>query len=120
MQDYWFPFYPSRYKSDTMHLTAEQDGIYRRLIDHYMETKQPLPDNDIALSRIAGVDSECFEHASSIIRAFFKHGDGVLYSVKCDDILEEQHRRNSKRSKIASKAAKKRWSQVAENKKKNA
>ena len=42
----WFPWYPERYKNKTLHLTVEQGGIYRRLIDHYMETRQPLPDND--------------------------------------------------------------------------
>ncbi len=58
----WYPWHYRRYKEKTLHLTAEQDGIYRRLTDCYMETRKPLPDNDLALARIAGVDIDCFKH----------------------------------------------------------
>lgn len=99
VKDYWFPWYPTRYKADTMHLTALQDGIYRRLIDHYMETKCPLPDNDGALARIAGVTAAEFAENSSVIRAFFtpaasaKGGKLQLYLKKCDAILKDQEER---------------------------
>lgn len=106
----WYPFYPALFRADTMHLTAEQDGIYRRLIDHYMETGHPLPDNDTALARIAGVSAECFMHASSIVRAFFKHkNDGYLYHKRCEMILNQQNTMQKTRSEIAKKAAEKRW-----------
>jgi uncharacterized protein YdaU (DUF1376 family) len=106
----WFPWYPERYKNKTLHLTAEQDGIYRRLIDHYMETRQPLPDNDYALARISGVDIECFKHASSIIRAFFKEGKGGYLSHEtCNQLLDEPDNQAKFRSERAEKAANKRW-----------
>jgi uncharacterized protein YdaU (DUF1376 family) len=106
----WFPWYPERYKNKTLHLTAEQDGIYRRLIDHYMETRQPLPDNNHALARISGVSGECFEHASSIIRAFFKQEKGGLLSHEtCNQLLDEQDNQAKFRSERAEKAANKRW-----------
>lgn len=92
----WYPFNPSRYRADTMHLTAEQDGIYRRLIDHYMETELPLPDNDLALARIAGVDESCFKQHSSTIKAFFKQENGKLRHKKCDLNLEEMNLRYKK------------------------
>lgn len=101
----WYPFYPALYRLHTMHLTAEQDGIYRRLIDHYMETRQPLPDSDFALARIAGVDLSCFKHASSILRAFFRQNNGVLNHDKCDEILDEQDARSKFYAKRAKKAA---------------
>jgi uncharacterized protein YdaU (DUF1376 family) len=88
-----------------MHLTAEQDGIYRRLIDYYMESRQPLPDNDFALARIAGVDNDCFKHASSILRAFFEQRDGVLNHKKCDELLDEQDSKSKFYAKRAKKAA---------------
>lgn len=101
----WYPFYPALYRAHTMHLTAEQDGIYRRLIDYYMESRQPLPDNDFALARIAGVDSDCFKHASSILRAFFEQKDGVLNHKKCDELLDEQDSKSKFYAKRAKKAA---------------
>lgn len=114
MSDFWYPFYPAVFKADTMHLTAEQDGIYRRLIDHYMETRLPLPDNDAALARISGVSHECFKHASSILRAFFKQKNGMLHHKFCDGLLDNQDKRARKRSQIAQKAANKRWKQNQE------
>lgn len=118
--EYWYPWYPTIFKSNTLHLTPEQDGLYRRLIDHYMESREPLPDNDHALARICGVDIECFKHASSILRAFFKQDGGLLKHDFCNRMLDDQDKRSHKRTLIAEKAAKKRWSQVAENKKQNA
>lgn len=106
----WYPWYPALYRADTLHLTAEQDGIYRRLIDHYMETRMPLPDNDLALARIASVTPECFKNASSILRAFFVHGDdGKLHHKRCNSELDSQDSKSKKYTQRASHAANKRW-----------
>lgn len=115
MGDFWYPFYPSRFKSATRHLTAEQDGIYRRLIDEYMETREPLPDNDIALARIAGVNKNKWLDAARIIRAYFTHKNGMLYHDYCDQMLDIQDKKAQRRSASAEKAAKKRWSKVKQN-----
>jgi len=113
-EDYWYPFYPTRYQRDTMHLTAEQDGVYRRLIDHYMLTKQPLPDNNTALSRIAGVDAT--SNAISMLRAFFEDkGDGFLYHKTCEKLLKEQSSRKMLSKKRAKNAAEKRWGKQKDN-----
>lgn len=105
----WYPWYFKTYKSNTRHLTAEQDGIYRRLLDEYMETREPLPDDDVALSRIAGVNEIKWLDASSIVRAFFKHKNGLLFHDFCDNQLDIQDKKSKRRSLIAEKAAKKRW-----------
>ena len=88
---YWFPWYPSRFKSETMHLKAVEDGIYRRLIDHYMETGKPLPNSPGALARIAGVSLNEFRRASAAVLAFFDVGDdGALHQGRCDKVLQGQ------------------------------
>lgn len=94
LSEYWFPFYPARYKADTMHLTVTQDGIFRRLIDHYMETKIPLPDNDTALARAAGISPDEFAPHAAVIRAFFTLSTGKLLLKKCDGILADQAKRS--------------------------
>jgi uncharacterized protein YdaU (DUF1376 family) len=101
----WFEWHPLRYRVKTRHLTAEQDGIYRRLIDEYMETRQPLPDNDFALAAIARVPNDCFSSASSIIRAFFKPRGGFLYNETCDELLDDQDQSAKFRSERARKGA---------------
>lgn len=109
MLDYWYPWYPAIFKSDTAHLTAEQDGIYRRLIDHYMETRQPLPDNDHALARLSGVTFECFSPSSNIIRSFFKLKAGKLNHGFCNQQLDVQDNKRKIRSENGKNAAEKRW-----------
>lgn len=102
--DYWFPWYPLKMKADTMHLSALQDGIYRRLIDHYMETQEALPNNNDALARIAGVPVDMFvDNSVDILKLFRKRKDGRLYLKRCEEILRDQ----KKRSKIYRKNGKK-------------
>lgn len=116
MKDYWFPWTPSHFKADTMHLSALQDGIYRRLIDHYMETKLGLPDNDQALARIAGVDLDTFVDNSGDIRAFFKADkNGRLSHKKCDSILKDQNKRSKINSKNGKKGGKKSSRKIIKN-----
>jgi len=109
MSKEWFPWYPARYRADTMHLTAEQDGIYRRLIDHYMETGLPLMDNDVALARIAGVMADVWAGACPAIRVFFQSRDGKLFSKKCDEILRDQEGRKEANASKALNGANSRW-----------
>lgn len=109
LKDYWFPWYPSRFKSKTMHLTTHQECLYRRLIDHYMETRQALPDNDLALARICGVSGADFFENSDVIRGFFQPKRGLLFNLTCERILKEQNGAHHARSQSASKAAKIKW-----------
>ena len=107
MSEYWYPFFPSEYKKATRHLTAEQDGIYRRLIDEYMETREPLPDDDIALARIAGVNENKWLDAKRIVIAFFTHTNGTISHEFCDQQLDIQDKRAKRRTERAEKEAKK-------------
>lgn len=111
MTDYWFPWYPALYRLKTLHLTAEQDGIYRRLIDHYMESAQPLPDNISSISRIAGVQSD--SDAIRIVLAYFTHESGVGYRHHtCDSVLADMYERHVRRHGAAKAAADARWKKI--------
>lgn len=106
MLDFWYPWYPSVYQTNTMHLTAEQDGIYRRLIDYYMQSNAPLPENMTAIARIAGTTLDCLEHAWGILGAFFEYRPGIGYTHKmCDRVLIDMNQRREKRVAKASHAA---------------
>lgn len=108
--NFWYPWYPAAFRADTMHLSAEQDGIYRRLLDHYMETRQPLPDNDAALARIAGITLDSYSHHLAIAKAFFTPtGDGFLRHKRCDAELDKQDGKTSSHSERGKKGAQKRW-----------
>ncbi len=106
----WYPWFFNLYKADTMHLDPYQDGCYRRLIDHYMETRQPLPDNDYALARIIG-DSHpnWVANGVAMVRPFFIAKNGFLYHKKCDEVLADQDSRTRKLSESGKAGARKRW-----------
>ena len=102
----WYPWYFTLYEQDTMHLNPYQDGCYRRLIDHYMKTRAPLPDSDHALARIIG---DSFENwialASETIRPFFKQKSGKLFHNRCDRELSYQDSQTKRLSESGKKGA---------------
>lgn len=108
--DYWFPWYPARFKKKTLHLTLIQRAIYRELIDFYMETRSPLPDSDIALARIIGISVDEFSPHSGIIREYFKvKKQGkitTLFHPTCEGLLREQEERAEIRKNRAKKGGK--------------
>lgn len=107
----WYPFYFRQHRSETMHLDPYQEGCYRRLIDHYMETRQPIPDNDHALARIVGDSyANWVANGGAIVRPFFKSKNCLLHHQKCDEILQKQERSIKKLSESGKKGAEKRWS----------
>lgn len=112
----WFPWYFIIYKADTMHLNPYQDGCYRRLIDHYMESRQSLIDSDVALARIVG-DSEAnwVAMASPIVRPFFHAKNGRLFNKRCELLLAEQDRLSKKLSESGKNGANKRWNKNNDN-----
>ena len=106
----WYPRYPSLWRAKTMHLNPFQEGCYLRLIDEYMETRQPLQDNDGALARIIGISiEEWLKDASGIVRAFFTPRKGLLFQDRCDIILRKQDERSRKQSEKSKKGAEARW-----------
>jgi uncharacterized protein YdaU (DUF1376 family) len=111
----WYPRYPSLWRAKTMHLTPFQEGCYLRLVDEYMETRQPLQDNDAALARIIGISvEEWLRDASGIVRAFFIPRKGMLFQDRCDIILREQDDRSRKQSEKSKKGAEARWHKINE------
>lgn len=109
----WYPWYFTIYKMDTLHLTPYQDGCYRRMIDYYMETRSPIPDNDFAIARICGDSHPNWEAmGGAIAKAFFKSKNGLLYSKRCEQILENQDKTIKKLSESGKKGAEKRWSKI--------
>ena len=107
--DFWFHWYPALFRRATRHLTTFQRGIYRELIDEYMETREPLPENDVALANIAGISAEEWADAKGVILSFFEINDGLCYHAFCNEILDHQDKLSKKRSKASKKAASSRW-----------
>lgn len=108
----WYPFFVIDFRRDTRHLTLEQDAAYRRLIDEYMLTREPLPNNDAALARILGIPATEWECLAPVVRKFFKARNDKLIHKRCEQELRAQDMRNKANSNRGKKAALTRWLKV--------
>lgn len=93
---FYYPAYPTIWQSDTSHLTLAEDGAYHRLVDHYMLTRSPLPEDDRSLARILGVGLDEWLIVKAAVVAFFKPLNGRLMHTFCDAILAEDNARISR------------------------
>lgn len=105
----WFAFEIEEYDTDTMHLSAAEDGIYNRLLRHYYKTRVPLPDDDRALAAIARITVSEWDAVKITIRAFFKLRKGHLIQRHCERELRKEDELSKRRSERAKRAINKRW-----------
>ena len=106
----WYPWFPHEFRRDTYHLSPAEDGAYRRLIDEYMVTRLPLPNDDAALARIVGIPKAEWEDLAPRVRPFFRARNDRLYHKRCEQELRAQEARHNRNSERAKKAAFARYS----------
>lgn len=90
---FYYAWFPTIYQQDTQNLTLQECGAYRRLIDHYMLTRAPLPCSDRALSRIVGCGLEEWLPISETLKSYFKAKEGNLHHSFCDEQLGRDQKR---------------------------
>lgn len=110
----WYPWHIQKYRRATPHLSLAEDGAYRRLIDEYMMTRAPLPDNDAALARIVGVSKEEWAVVAVAVRPFFEASQGKLINNTCEEELNAQACQAHATSTKNRAAANSRWAKVKE------
>ena len=86
----WYPRYPAHYDRDTLHLSLAEHGAYCRLIDYYMATENPLPDDERALAGILRCSVDDWKAVATTVRAYFKAKGGKLIHKRCEAELETQ------------------------------
>jgi len=108
----WYAFYPKDYEQKTAHLTIMQDGAYRRLLDRYYMSGQPLPANAGLLHRVCrAFDAEERAAIDFVLGEFFtltEHGyvqDRVEEELRKAEDLSET-RRNAANSRYANAGTK--------------
>src|SRR5262245_58395830 len=85
---FYYAWYPTIYQQDTQSLTLAECGAYRRLIDHYMLTRSPLPGDDRALARIIGTGLDDWLAIKPTVITYFKPSGLFLRHSFCDSMLE--------------------------------
>ena len=82
----YYKHYIGDYQRHTGHLTLAQDGAYRRLMDHYYSTEEPLPADPSALYRICGAMEKAERQAvDSVVKQFFTTHEGRLHHQRVDE-----------------------------------
>ena len=85
----WYKWYPGDFLRDTLELTLEEEGAYRRLLDHYMMTEQPIPNDIHKVRRILGNPSlQKTRKFFAIFSRFFEEKNGFFYHKKCENALD--------------------------------
>lgn len=87
---HYYKFNIKDWTRDTAHLSVEEEGVYRRLLDHYYETESPIPQEThplIRRLRLAG-----HEKALEIILSefFVLESDGY-HQRNCDKNIAAYH-----------------------------
>lgn len=108
----WFPWHPTKFRRKTYHLSLAEDGAYRRLIDEYMITREPLPNDDAALARILGIPKAEWECVAPNVMAFFRARNDRLFHKHCEEELRAQEVRHNRNHDRAKKAAFARYSKI--------
>jgi uncharacterized protein YdaU (DUF1376 family) len=110
MSNAWYPHYPGDYGRDTAHLSLEQHGAYRLMLDHYYATSFPLPSTPRELYRICRASSKGERSAvDSVLSQFFEHRADGYHNRRADLELIKRAEHHARLSEGARKTNEKRW-----------
>lgn len=105
----FMPLYCGDYLRDTQRLSTEEHGAYLLLIMEYWVTGAPLPDDEVALSRVCRASVKQFRHLLPRLRIFFAVGDGFWRHKRIDVELAKAGQLNQFRHLRAKSGAAARW-----------
>jgi uncharacterized protein YdaU (DUF1376 family) len=97
---HFYPHHIGDYRSATMHLSNEEDLAYRRLLEMYYDTEQPIPDDLQLVSRRIRVTPEALLF---VLQEFFVLVNKGWKNKRCDLVINDYHemaeknRRNGKK-----------------------
>ena len=85
---HYFQFNIKSYQAATVHLTNDEDIAYRRLIEMYYDTEQPIPTAIPQLSRRLRVGINSIE---IVLSEFFELTEDGWIHPYCDSVITEYH-----------------------------
>jgi uncharacterized protein YdaU (DUF1376 family) len=108
----FYRFFTGDYLRDAGHLSLLEHGAYRRLIDLYMTTAEPLPFDMPRLYRLLHATSKEEQQAVQVVvEEFFRMDGQLLRHSRCDRELAWQR----EMSEISKRANEARWSRTKKN-----
>ncbi len=99
----YYPHHIGDYAKDAGHISFFEDAAYRRMLDRYYGTEQPLPNDLGAICRVTRAHSEEERNAVAIVlREFFTLEEDGWHQPRCDQEISKYSKR---RPEAAAKAA---------------
>lgn len=90
----YYPHHIGDYLRDTAHLTAVEDGIYRRMLDVYYASEKALPLDLDWLCRLVRATEEPSRLAVEVLlREFFQKKEDGWHNKRADDEIRKAKRR---------------------------
>jgi len=100
------PWFADAYMADTRHLSLEEDGAYRRLLDiAWRSAHNALPDDDKRIAMMLGISPKRWARLKPVVMAFWTLTSRGWQQKK----LTETFRAAQKKSRKCSQAANTRW-----------
>lgn len=88
-----YPMHIGDYQKDTAWCSMLEDCAYRRLLDHYYATEQPLPGDRKKLHNICRATTSAEKRAvDAVLEHFFTNDGERFFNRRCDAVIEEYHR----------------------------
>lgn len=100
----YYQFHVGDYATHSRYLTLMQDLAYRRLLDLYYTTEQPIPLDVVKASRLIGMQDH-MQSVSEILSDYFLKSDAGYINKRCDEEIE----RYKAKAGRAKKANETRW-----------
>lgn len=108
----WYPHHVGDYKAATAHLSNDEDLAYRRLIEMYYDTEQPIPLDTQRVSRRLRMGSDVVE---DVLNEFFTKSENGYKHERCDYEIAEFHRKGDIARANGKKGGRRKATPVIEN-----
>lgn len=102
----WYKFNIGDYLAETMHLADAEDLAYRRLLDWYYFSEQPLPLDLAAVARRVWLDEDV---VVPVLKEFFEQTDVGYINARADKEIARYNKRvktNSQSGKLGGRPKK--------------
>lgn len=99
---HYYKFEISVWNLHTAHLTLVEEAVYRRLIDHYYDTEQPIGSDFNAMLRRLRLE-DYRDEVVIILNEFFKQVDNGFRNKHCDQKIAD-YKKQKKINKINGKS----------------
>lgn len=103
---HYYSFHIGDYLKDTRHLSNDEDLAYRRLLDIYYDTEQPITLETQSLSRRLQLGTDCL---LSVLSEFFVKCEDGWHNPRCDAEIAAYHalcNRNKENGKLGGRPKK--------------